>query len=191
MRAFPRQWGTGSPIRNRWLVGDADSLSGGAQVERRVGEASPILVIIWYLLSQATTRFRDLGYHTSRINTERKLRTPTHRPRLSRNRPTRRVTNPHQQPGSPPITPPGPVPHSTHQDYFPVRVTKVVFRPAVRLEVAEQAQVAVIPGPGGRSGMLVPVIARMSSRVASSGSSLPIWVAAPSMILCSMARPLA
>jgi transposase len=41
-----------------------------------VAVARSILVIIWHLLADPTTRYHDLGadYHTSRINTERKTR---------------------------------------------------------------------------------------------------------------------
>ena len=41
-----------------------------------VAVARSILVIIWHLLTDPIARFRDLGadYHTTRINTERKLR---------------------------------------------------------------------------------------------------------------------
>jgi transposase len=42
-----------------------------------VAVARSILVIIWHLLSNPATRFRDLGpdYHTNRIATQRRLRT--------------------------------------------------------------------------------------------------------------------
>ena len=41
-----------------------------------VAVARSILVIIWHLLADPTARFRDLGsdYHTTRINTERRVR---------------------------------------------------------------------------------------------------------------------
>ena len=41
-----------------------------------VAVARSILVIIWHLLADPTTRFHDLGvdYHTTRINTERRVR---------------------------------------------------------------------------------------------------------------------
>ena len=45
-----------------------------------VAVARSILVIVWHLLTDPTARFRDLGsdYHTSRINTDRKIRTLIH-----------------------------------------------------------------------------------------------------------------
>ena len=41
-----------------------------------VAVARSIVVIIWHLLADPTTRYRDLGpdYHTTRINTGRKIR---------------------------------------------------------------------------------------------------------------------
>ena len=41
-----------------------------------VAVARSILVIIWNMLNDPTARFRDLGpdYHTTRINTERRIR---------------------------------------------------------------------------------------------------------------------
>jgi hypothetical protein len=41
-----------------------------------VAVARSILVIVWHLLSHPTTCYRDLGadYHTSRVNTDRKIR---------------------------------------------------------------------------------------------------------------------
>ncbi len=41
-----------------------------------VAVARSILVIVWHLLADPTARFRDLGpdYHTTRINTERRIR---------------------------------------------------------------------------------------------------------------------
>jgi len=55
----------------------------GALVKRRgklkalVAVARSILVIIWHLLANPAARFRDLGpdYHTTRIATQRRLRT--------------------------------------------------------------------------------------------------------------------
>ena len=41
-----------------------------------VAVARSILVIVWHLLADPTTRFHDLGpdYHTTRVNTDRKIR---------------------------------------------------------------------------------------------------------------------
>jgi transposase len=45
-----------------------------------VAVARSILVIVWHLLSDPTARFHDLGpdYHTTRINTDRKIRSLVH-----------------------------------------------------------------------------------------------------------------
>jgi transposase len=45
-----------------------------------VAVARSILVIVWHLLSDPTARFHDLGvdYHTTRINTDRKIRNLIH-----------------------------------------------------------------------------------------------------------------
>ena len=41
-----------------------------------VAVARSILVIVWHLLADPTTRFHDLGvdYHTNRIDTDKKIR---------------------------------------------------------------------------------------------------------------------
>jgi transposase len=45
-----------------------------------VAVARSILVIVWHLLSDPTTRFHDLGpdFHTTRVNTDRKIRNLVH-----------------------------------------------------------------------------------------------------------------
>src|SRR5262249_4813032 len=45
-----------------------------------VAIARSILVIVWHLLSDPTIRFHDLGpgYHTTRVNTDRKIRSLVH-----------------------------------------------------------------------------------------------------------------
>ncbi len=45
-----------------------------------VAVARSILVIVWHLLSDPTIRFHDLGpdYHTTRVNTDRKIRSLVH-----------------------------------------------------------------------------------------------------------------
>jgi hypothetical protein len=45
-----------------------------------VAVARSILVIVWHLLTDPTTRFRDLGpdFHIHRVNTDRKIRSLVH-----------------------------------------------------------------------------------------------------------------
>jgi hypothetical protein len=45
-----------------------------------VAVARSILVIVWHLLTDPTTRFRDLGpdFHVRRVNTDRKIRSLVH-----------------------------------------------------------------------------------------------------------------
>jgi transposase len=50
------------------------------KAKAQVAVARSILVIIWHLLANPTTRYRDLGadYHTTHINTTRKIRSLVH-----------------------------------------------------------------------------------------------------------------